>query len=384
MKTRNLLLFVSVVLLQSSALVVYGSYSSLWLEIDATAIVTEVISGDTFNTSLVGEVRMAAIDTSENEEGAKEHLESLIQKKLVHLDLYGTGGVFENGNLLCTAVYVRHNETHLTDVGKALINEGVANASSDNNNFDSGNLTLHVYYPIKDVDYQEILLNSNTQKLVSHSATLFAASIASFTFITGLIQRASKRGVYSKIVFVISSGVLLGITSFIMCRISYYGYRESATIQFPLPSEEYPSLITYTVHVEHYLSGGNYSTGDCYEIPLTFDILVRLYSGLYLHNPFGGFWLSMYSGILLAHVIFWAFTDNPFRRPRRWIGFSIVPLIPTALLACGRVNILDYAPTEYRVVGGLLLLVVLLSVSYVVPCWSAVREERDSEPSYRC
>jgi len=361
-----LLLFLAV-LIQSSVLLLCGSYSSLWREIDATAIVDEVVDGDSFKAFPVGRVRMAAINSSENDERAKNYLESLIQDKLVHLDLYGTGGVFDkNGSLICTTIYVRHNETHLTNVGKALIDEGLANASNDHNKFDSGNWTLHVYYPTKDVNYQEMLLNFNTQELVSHSAALFAASIASFTFITNLIKRASKRGAYSRMSFVIFSGILLGTTIFIGFRILYYGYRASVTIAFPLPSEEYPNLQVYASHVEDYYLRGNYSRANYYNISFPFSALVELNKGLHLRNPFGGFWLSMDLGWLTANVVLWTFTDIPFRRPWRrlfcilLLAVSIVYIFTTILLGYLKIDPLNFRLLGYVALGATCLFSYLL------------------------
>ena len=109
-------------------------------------------------------------------------------------------------------------------------------------------------------DYQTTLLNYFTQQLIAHGAELFAAMMASFTFISRFIDKASNRGIWSVVVFVLIGGILLGLSIYIGVRLVNYGYLASATIQFENPPETHSSLQQYRNAVLSYLKKVYYIT----------------------------------------------------------------------------------------------------------------------------
>lgn len=144
---RGLLLFVLVFSLSVGP----AASTSSW-EIDATAFVTRVIDGDTFDAEPVGRVRLADIDTPERgEPGAAEataYLRSLVHRQWVYLDVDGLQGRDVYGRLVAVA-YVRHNATHLLNVNKALLEAGVAEVRDFPNEFDPEAWTLYVFHPVE-------------------------------------------------------------------------------------------------------------------------------------------------------------------------------------------------------------------------------------------
>lgn len=126
----------------SNGLVVYCSG-----EFDATAVVSSVTDGDTFETTSEGTIRLADVDAPEIYEvgyrESKDYLFSLISGKTVYLDiddLYRTGGF---GRLICV-VYVSYNSSHYLNVNKALIEGNYANAINFDNEFNSYSWELYV------------------------------------------------------------------------------------------------------------------------------------------------------------------------------------------------------------------------------------------------
>jgi micrococcal nuclease len=129
------------------ALTVQASASSA--KIDASAIVYKVVDGDTFDAFPVGRVRLADVNAPEvGEPGyyeAKDFLRSLIYGRRVYLDvddLY----VMDKYNRLVCVVYVRYNSTHLLNVNKALLLEGLAMIRDYPNEFDPYTWELFVYH----------------------------------------------------------------------------------------------------------------------------------------------------------------------------------------------------------------------------------------------
>lgn len=140
-----LLFFLLTVLILSYTFLIY---LASFVQIDATAVVSRVIDGDTFDVFLVGRVRLADIDAPEQEESgygeSKFFLGSVVADKTVYMcidekkDLYG--------RLVCL-VYVRFNSTHLKNVNKELLNMGYATIDDYPNKFDPYTWTLYTYYP---------------------------------------------------------------------------------------------------------------------------------------------------------------------------------------------------------------------------------------------
>jgi micrococcal nuclease len=143
MERKILSFLVLIVLMQSFVLVVHGSSG----EIDATAVVDWVIDGDTFDTTSGDRVRLADVDTPEYGEpgyyDARDFLITLVEGKLVYLDIDDVYGTDKYGRLICV-VYVEFNSTHFLNVNKALLVEGVAVIRNYDNEFNPYIWTLYV------------------------------------------------------------------------------------------------------------------------------------------------------------------------------------------------------------------------------------------------
>jgi hypothetical protein len=146
MKRKNYLfpLFALVILL-----VVLLVFSLSFVKINLITNVTEVIDGDTFDI-LEKRIRLADMDTPEYNnigyEEAKDFLKTLIEKKLVYLDIDDYGST-TYGRIVCV-VYFRFNSTHLLNVNKELLNMGYAEIwDHTNNEFNPYVWTEFIYYP---------------------------------------------------------------------------------------------------------------------------------------------------------------------------------------------------------------------------------------------
>jgi len=116
-------------------------------EIDATAIVSYVIDGDTFDTTSGDRIRLADIDAPDLGEyqysEARSFLTSLVDQKTVYLDVDDVYRTDQYGRLVCV-VYVDYNSTHLLNVNRALLVEGYAVIWNFDNEFNPYAWTLHV------------------------------------------------------------------------------------------------------------------------------------------------------------------------------------------------------------------------------------------------
>jgi len=145
MKRMILLFFLLTVLILSLVLLVYPAS---FVQIDATAVVSRVIDGDTFDVFPTDRVRLADIDAPEQEESGYNEsnffLGSLVADKTVYMcideekDLYGRS--------VCL-VYVRFNSTHLKNVNKELLNKRYATIDDYPNKFNPYTWTRYTYYP---------------------------------------------------------------------------------------------------------------------------------------------------------------------------------------------------------------------------------------------
>lgn len=99
--------------------------------------VSDVIDGDTFDTSEGFRVRLADIDAPEISESgyaeATQYLQSLIEEKIVTLDIDSDTGTDIYGRYVCL-VYAVHNSSHFLNVNQALLTEGFATVSDYTNN----------------------------------------------------------------------------------------------------------------------------------------------------------------------------------------------------------------------------------------------------------
>jgi hypothetical protein len=113
-----------------------------------TTVVNWVIDGDTFNVTAGERIRLADIDAPEiNHTGyaaAKNLLISLVYNKTVYLDIDDISRTDPYGRLICVA-YVDYNSTHVKNINKALLTEGVVIVQNyTNNEFNPSTWTLYV------------------------------------------------------------------------------------------------------------------------------------------------------------------------------------------------------------------------------------------------
>ncbi|MCJ7760227.1 thermonuclease family protein [Candidatus Bathyarchaeota archaeon] len=117
-------------------------------ENDMTTMVNWVIDGDTFNVTAGATIRLADIDAPEFGDtgygAAKSLLISLAYNKTVYLDIDDISRTDQYGRLICVA-YVDYNLTHVKNINKALLTEGVVIVNNyTNNEFNPSTWTLYV------------------------------------------------------------------------------------------------------------------------------------------------------------------------------------------------------------------------------------------------
>lgn len=147
MDSKNYMLLILLPLIAMPCFVPVVQSSNSW-ETDKTAVVSRVIDGDTFDTSSGDRIRLADIDAPEQGESgykrATDFLTSLVYNKQVYLDIDDISRTDQYGRLVCV-VYVDYNSTHLKNVNKALLVEGVTVIWDFNNNeFNPYSWTLYV------------------------------------------------------------------------------------------------------------------------------------------------------------------------------------------------------------------------------------------------
>lgn len=135
-------LLISVALMTVASLLAQGV---LGAEVDLTSRVTQITDGDTFRIETGDRVRLADIDTPElNENGyreAKEFLSDMIYDKTVYLDVDDLYRNDSYGRLVCV-VYADYNSTHIINVNKALLVEGLAKLYDHQNEFNPASWVL--------------------------------------------------------------------------------------------------------------------------------------------------------------------------------------------------------------------------------------------------
>lgn len=116
------------------------------MEIDKITVVSQVIDGDTFDTTSEDRIRLADVDAPEKGESgyydAKDFLTSLVYNKQAYLDIDDVYETDKYGRLVCV-VYVDYNSTHFKNVNKALLVEDFAVIWNFNNEFDPYTWTLY-------------------------------------------------------------------------------------------------------------------------------------------------------------------------------------------------------------------------------------------------
>ena len=89
-----------------------------------------------------------------------------------------------------------------------------------------------ISYLEQGVEYQKVLLDYYSRQLIAHGAMLFAASAATFRFMTGFIDRTSKHFA-SGVVFVFLAGLLLSVCTYLGLRVVAYGAWAHGVINYP-------------------------------------------------------------------------------------------------------------------------------------------------------
>ena len=121
-------------------------YSPFYGEIDATCRVSNVIDGDTFDTTSGHRIRLADIDAPEfggnGYYNAKNFLGGLVSGRTVYLDIDDEHQTDTYGRLVCVA-YVYFNSTHFKNVNEALLTSGYASISNYDNEFSPYAWTLY-------------------------------------------------------------------------------------------------------------------------------------------------------------------------------------------------------------------------------------------------
>lgn len=118
--------------------------------IQVSADVYRVVDGDTFDAIPIGRVRLADVNAPElREQGgyeAKDALKNLVLNKKVYVDVDDVK-VMDRYNRLVCVVYVRYNSTHLLNVNKWLLDQGLVSLSDRKNEFNPYKWKKFIYYP---------------------------------------------------------------------------------------------------------------------------------------------------------------------------------------------------------------------------------------------
>jgi hypothetical protein len=170
------LLFVLVV---SLVLILVLSFS--FIKIDIITNVTKVWDGDTFDLP-ERRIRLADIEAPNSDdnftayEEAKDFLKSLIENKLVYLDVDDYGSTTYD-RLVCVA-YFRYNSTHLLNVNKELLNKGYAIVwDYANNEFNPSVWTEFAYYPTNIENILQLITNNQFRLLLESLAIILTIII---------------------------------------------------------------------------------------------------------------------------------------------------------------------------------------------------------------
>jgi hypothetical protein len=176
------------------------------MEIVTQGYVTNVVDGDTLDVSDFGRIRLADIDAPDSGkpgyDEAKNYLISLVNQKLVYIERDDEKDPY--GRFVCI-IYVRQNSTHLLNVNKALLNEGVVEMDDYPNEFDPDTWTPYVYYPINEPMISTIIYcNVSQSNLTIWNSTLIYGSIyPTFLEIVNItLSIKSEEGLWSDLVTV--------------------------------------------------------------------------------------------------------------------------------------------------------------------------------------
>jgi len=191
-------------------------------------------------------------------------------------------------------------------------------------------------------DNQSILLNFYAQQLVAHGAELFAATTATFTFITKFIDKATKGDKWRKIVYILISGVLFSSSIFLSFRIFYYGYLCSGVIVFPDENIVFPeflqnnsTLAAYKKNIDDYVfSEKGYNNKSYNMTSIIRNFLSHLNFPDNFDDPSNGLFIAMNWGFLLACIVFFAFSNSWNRDDSKfWLIYFSLPSIIVLIIS---------------------------------------------------
>jgi len=159
----------------SLALVLVYSYSLL--KIDIITNVTKVWDGDTFDVP-ERRIRLADIEAPNSNdnitayEAARDFLKSLIENKIVYIDIDDYGST--TYDRMVGVAYSRYNSTHLLNVNKELLNKGYAIIwDYSNNEFNPSTWTEFAYYPTSTENILQLLTNNIFRLLLKSLIIIF-------------------------------------------------------------------------------------------------------------------------------------------------------------------------------------------------------------------
>ncbi|MFX1503569.1 MAG: thermonuclease family protein, partial [Promethearchaeota archaeon] len=149
-KKSTCLFLLSLLIVLTGFFLNYFSINGKAWEIDQTGTATYIVDGDTLDVSSIGRIRLADIQCPEigdpGSTEATQYLASLVYQKEVYVDVDDITGTDPYGRIVAV-IYVYHNDTHLINVNKALLEAGHAEIwNFDNNEFNPYDWTLYVIY----------------------------------------------------------------------------------------------------------------------------------------------------------------------------------------------------------------------------------------------
>jgi len=174
-----------------------------------------------------------------------------------------------------------------------------------------------------EINPQEVLLNFLSQELIAHGAMFFAATAATFRFVTHFVdERNNGHYMLSRrsVIFTLFSGLMLGLIVFLAFRILYYGAM-STMVTYSSPMEN-QTLGQYTSDV--YYTMLDRTSNDTIEI-LYFNLIKSTSKGFLDFRPFSMLPVSVYVGFFISFLLSYGFRSNGIEKPIIWAPLFIIP-----------------------------------------------------------
>jgi hypothetical protein len=361
-KGHRLLIFVNIFLIFCiSSISVQGSSNVV---IEKTSHVTSIIDGNTLKADPIEKIGLADIEIVNNRE-AMDFLERTLlpnnEKKEVFLDIDDYNAVDADDRTICV-IYLIHNWTHLKNLNKAIAKQEFAKINDQDNQFNPNTWEDYIPYnkSTESQNPQNTLIAFFGQELVSHGAMLFAASAATFTFVTKFIRKTKKR--LHNIIFVLISGILIGSILFLGFRLIFYGHLTNKTIHFRPPIENEP-LEDYDNAISRFI---DYDTSPDKIASLRLNLMKTVKKGFIDFNPFGIIFVSIYIGLCSAYILYYTFSGNEIDGRRAWSWFLYF-VFPSILGFSGAILFprIDVVP---KLIVGILLILYYPIVAYFLLC----------------